>query len=105
MRTEDTRRPPRLVWTRHAAERARWRGVGIEVAELAFAEGDRCGNGQDRYLLTKATVRMLRREGFDPSLLAKAELAAPIVAVVREGVVVTVLRPSRSLRGPWRLRR
>lgn len=88
-----------LQWTVHASERLRERGITPEVAELAYREGRRLSARGDKFLLTVERVRELRSEGaYSFRLLALAEQAAPIVAVVSETpTLVTVYRPGRGV--------
>lgn len=94
----------RLLWTVHANERSRERGIAPQVAELAYLEGRRLRGCGDRFLLTEERVRELRSEGaYWLRLLATAEQAAPVVAVVSEAsTLVTVFRPGRGVDRRWR---
>jgi hypothetical protein len=94
--------PAPLAWTVHATDRSRQRAIPKAIAELAYAEGRPLSRRGDRYLLTRERVRELLGFGYDLTLLARAEKAAPVVVVVSTGAVLSVFRPIQGIKREWR---
>ena len=86
------------VLSHHAHLRSRSRGIPANLVQLVLDEGMPLPENPNRLLLGTKQLAALRKEGRVPrALLDRADKCGPIVAVLRNDVVVTVFRPVRRI--------